>query len=156
MDIDAARRALRDEHGASLARRRRVALLAGIGLVDFAVISLYQTGVIRHLPDPPGRIFDSDCVNASRKAYRLGVPDGPLGALLQAATLTLAAAGGRRGTGRRRIFDWLLGGATLAGAAAALDYLRDMIFVERRACPYCLLAAGLSLAMLPPALRELL
>jgi hypothetical protein len=75
--------AIRDElrGGTSrdLDRRRRIATLAGFGAVDFAIISLYQLGVIRHLPDPPGRLFDSDKVNAAASAYRFGAPDGPLG-----------------------------------------------------------------------------
>jgi hypothetical protein len=43
-------------------RRRTIAALASAGLADFAVISLYQMGAIRHLPDPPIRAFDSDRV----------------------------------------------------------------------------------------------
>lgn len=61
-------------------RRRRLAALSVLGLLDFAVISLYQLGVIRSLPDPPGRLFDSNRVNASRHAFAMGLPDGPLGA----------------------------------------------------------------------------
>lgn len=155
MDIDAIRNELRLGSSPSLRRRRAIAALSAIGIVDFAVISLYQLGVIRHLPDPPGRIFDSDKVNGSRKAYLLGVPDGPLGALLYAATMTLAGAGGSRRTGRGRWLDWLLGGAALAGVAGAAQYLYDMIRNQERACPYCLTGAGLNGAIAALAWREL-
>jgi uncharacterized membrane protein len=64
----------------------------------------------------------------------------------------------RRGTGpslrRRRKMAALLGGTAVAGAVGALDYLRDMIFVERRACPYCLVGAVINFALVPLAARE--
>lgn len=156
---EAIRHALLHERSPSLRRRRGIALLSVVGLVDFAVISLYQTGVIRRLPDLPGRIFDSNQVNASRKAYALGVPDGATGALLYATTLALAAAGGTRETGRSPLLSLLLGGVIGVGVVGALDYLRDMIFQQARACPYCLVGAGLNAGMAalvaPEVLRAL-
>jgi hypothetical protein len=101
------REQLRNGTSRSLRRRRWVALLSVLGAVDFAIISLYQLGVIRHLPDPPGRIFDSDRVNASHKAYALGVPDGTLGLGLYALTLIPAGAGGDPQSGRSRWLDLL-------------------------------------------------
>jgi uncharacterized membrane protein len=156
INVDGMREQWRHGDEPSLRRRRRISALCAVGLADFAVITLYQLGVIRHLPDPPGRIFDSDKVNASRKAYATGVPDGSLGALLYAATLVLAAAGGTRRTGRPAVLGVALGGAAAAGAVGALDYLGDMIFKERRACPYCLVGAAINLALVPLAAREAL
>lgn len=155
-DIQAIRDDLRDGRSPSLRRRRGISALAALGAVDFAIISLYQLGVIRHLPDPRWRVFDSDKVNASSKAYALGVPDGPLGLGLYALTLILAGAGGSRRTGRRRMFDILLGGAVAAGALGAAHYLYDMVWNQKRACPYCLVGAAVNFAMLPLAIRELL
>lgn len=162
IDPDAIRSALRHDCSPSMTRRRRIALLSAIGLADFAVISLYQTGVIRHLPDLPGRVFDSDKVNGSRKAYAWGVPDGTTGALLYAATLALSAAGGTRRSGRPPWLSALMGGLIGVGVIGALDYLRDMIVNQERACPYCLLGAGLNFGMaaiaapeVAAALREL-
>jgi hypothetical protein len=37
------------------------------------MVTLFQTGLVRHLPDPPLPGFDSDKVNSSDLAYRLGV-----------------------------------------------------------------------------------
>lgn len=157
MNIGAIRRELRHGRSPSLRNRRRIGLLAAVGLVDFAVISLYQIGVIRRLPDLPGRVFDSNQVNASRKAYQLGVPDGTTGAALYAGILILAAAGGSRGSGRVALLDLLLGAAVASGVAGAGIYLRDMIVEQAKACPYCLLGAGINLAMVPaawPGVRE--
>jgi uncharacterized membrane protein len=149
MQIDTIRRELRHGTDPALERRRRIGLLAAAGAVDFALISLYQFGIVRHLPDPPGRIFDSDRVNASRKAYALGVPDGALGLGLYALTLILSTAGGSRASGRHPVFDVLLGGAVAAGVIGAGQYLYDMVRNQARACPYCLTGAAAHFAMAP-------
>lgn len=154
-DIQAIRRALREEQSPSLQRRRRIALLSALGLIDFAVISLYQIGVLRHLPDLPGRLFDSDQVNLSPKAFALGGPDGPLGALQYALLLVLASYGGAAHSGRPRWLSLALAATGLAGAGAGLDYLRDMVR-QRRACPYCITGAGLNLAIAALSMREAL
>jgi uncharacterized membrane protein len=148
-------RTWRDGRDPSLRRRRTIAALASAGLADFAVISLYQMGAIRHLPDPPIRAFDSDRVNASTKAYALGVPDGTTGALLYAAELVLSAFGGSRKSGRPLAASALLAGAAAVGAGAAVYYLWDMFARERRACAYCLVGSALNLSMLPLALGDL-
>jgi len=155
-EIDALRDELRTGESPSLQRRRWISLLCAVGAVDFAVISLYQVGVIRRLPDLPGDLFDSNQVNASRTAYAHRVPDGAIGLALYGLTLLLAAAGGSRQTGRRPIADLLLGGSVAAGALGAAQYLYDMAFRQARACPYCLVGAAVNFAMLPLAAREAL
>jgi uncharacterized membrane protein len=154
LDPIVVRDAWREGADPSLRRRRVIAALASGGLADFAVISLYQLGAIRHLPDPPVRGFDSDRVNGSTKAYAFGVPDGTTGALLYAAQLVLAAVGGSRGSGRPLAASVLLAGAAAIGAASAGCYLWDMVAREKRACGYCLAGAALNFAMLPLALRD--
>src|SRR6266542_1664814 len=125
------RRTWRDGRDPSLRRRRTLAALASAGLADFAVISLYQLGAIRHLPDPPVPAFDSDRVNGSTKAYAFGVPDGTTGALLYAAELVLAGVGGSRESGRPLAASALLVGATVIGVGAAVYYLWDMFAREK-------------------------
>ena len=61
-----------------LKRRRAIIGLSLVGAAAMTAVSLYQTGVIEHLPDPPIDGFDSDKVNSSETAYMLGVPDGTL------------------------------------------------------------------------------
>ncbi len=154
MDAALIRDELRTAQSSSLRRRRRIIALSAVGIFDFAIISLYQTGVIRSLPDLPGRVFDSNRVNASEEAYALGVPDGITGAAMYTATMLLAAAGGSRRSGRSRVLDVLLGGAVAVGVGAAAKYLVDMITVQKRACPYCLVGGAVSAAMVPAAYRE--
>lgn len=146
-EVEAIRKAWRSGHSPSLKRRRRIAGLAAVGLVDSAVISLYQLGAIRRLPDLPLPGFDSNRVSGSKAAYALRMPDGPLGALFYASTLVLLAFRGDRKTGRKPWASLALGGAVLSGCVGAMGYLLDMALVERRACPYCLVAAGTTFAI---------
>lgn len=132
---------------------RRIALLSTIGLVDFIPISLYQLGVIRHLPDPPGKIFDSDKVNGSKDAQIAGVPDGVVSLCMYGATAALAGAA-MANVIPARTSRLLLGGALLGQAAGAAYYLFNMATVQRRICPYCITGAVVNLLALIP-LRKL-
>ena len=142
--------AIRNEllHGTAhdLRKKRKIILLSALGLVDFSIISLYQTGVISRLPDIDHRVFDSNKVNASEDAYMFGAPDGPISALAYAATMVLASAGGSNKTGRKPALDLALG-ATIAGnAAGAIYYLYNMIFRQKKICLYCVTGAGINIA----------
>ncbi len=57
-------------------------------------VTLFQTGLVKYLPDPPISGFDSDKVNSSETAYALGVHDGALSLASLAANIPLAAFGG--------------------------------------------------------------
>lgn len=140
------RRALIAEKSDALSRRRNVILLSAIGLVDFSIISLYQTGVIKKLPDLPYKVFDSNKVNKAPEAYAMGVPDGPISAAVYAATMILASAAGSENSGRKPIFDVMLGGAVLGNAAGAAYYLYDMIFKQKKVCLYCVTGAAINFA----------
>lgn len=156
-DAESIRNELRYGRSPELQRRRWISALCAVGVADFAIITLYQVGLIRHLPDPPGAIFDSDKVNGSRKAYAYGVPDGAIGLGLYALTTALAGFGGTSRTGRHPGWDLALGAAVIAGVGGAANYLQDMIRNQERACPYCLTGAALNVAMVPlviPLVRE--
>ena len=155
MNAAAIREELREGKSQSLTRRRRIALLSAVGAVNFSVLSLYQVGVIRKLPDFPGEIFDSNGVNASEEAYALGLSDAPLGLASYAANIILASTKGSARTGRSPGWDMLLGGAVLAGAGSALYYLYQMLFEQKKLCTYCLVGAAINLAMVPPAWKEM-
>ncbi len=155
MNAHSIRNALRYGESDSLQRRRTIIALAIAGLIDFSIISLYQIGIIRRLPDIPGELFDSNAVNASPNAYLFGVPDGIVSAFNYTTTMTLAAAGGTRQTSRGRIWDYLLAGSVLTNAAGAIYYLGNMIFKQKKICPYCVTGAALNLAMVPLAVQEL-
>jgi uncharacterized membrane protein len=146
MNALAIRNELRNNDSEIMDKRRAIIWLSALGLVDFSVISLYQTGVIEKLPDLPFKIFDSNKVNASKEAYQFGVPDGPVSAAVYATTIVLAAAGGSEQSGRKPMLDTLLG-ATIAGnTAGAIYYLYDMIFKQKKICLYCLTGAAINIA----------
>jgi len=122
--------------------------LAALGAADTLLIALRQAGVIRRLPEIPGRLFRSNDVVTSPAAFALGVPDGPVGA---AAFALIAALTSRLGAGppRRRPVATLAllgvnGGVVLAGA----HYLRQMLSVQKKLCAYCLVASGLGFTLL--------
>jgi hypothetical protein len=79
MDVDQLRQDL--QHGSTphLRQRRIILALSLIGIASMAPTTLLQIGVLKHLPDPPLKSFNSDKVNSSYDAYRFGVPDGTLG-----------------------------------------------------------------------------
>jgi uncharacterized membrane protein len=119
------------------------------------VIALYQTGVIRSLPEPALPWLDADRVDAAGDAYELfAMPDAAIGMVSYAATLALSAAGG---ADRERTAPWLpvaLLGKTLmdAGQAARLSWKQ---WADHRAfCSWCLLAAAATFATVPLAAPE--
>ena len=139
---------LRNEATPALRRRRKVVWLSALGLLDFSIISLYQSGVIKHLPDLPGDLFDSDYVNASDEAYQIGAPDAPISAMIYALNMVLATAGGTKATGRHPALDALLGASLVANAAGAANYLVNMVTRQKKVCLYCVAGAVINFAAL--------
>ncbi len=146
MNAPAIRNELRNNDSEIMDKRRLLILLSALGLIDFSVISLYQTGIIQKLPDLPFSIFDSNKVTASTEAYQFGVPDGLIGVTVYATTIVLAIAGGSKQSGRKPVFDTLLGAAILGNTAGAIYYLYDMIFKQKKICLYCLAGDAISIA----------
>ncbi len=119
------------------------------------VVSLYQTGIIRHLPDPPLPGFDSDRVDASGEAYEtLKTPDSTLGIASYGATLALIGMGGADRATRQ---PWipLLATAKLGYDGAGAAWLTaEQISKHRALCFYCLLASGATWGALAQAVPE--
>jgi len=141
MHAAAIRDVLRNGYSDDLDRRRKVICLSALGLVDFSIISLYQTGVTRSLPDLPFPVFDSNKVNASKDAYMMGVPDGPVSAVAYALTMVLAATGGTEDVARKPVYDVALGGVVLSNVAGAAYFLYNMITQQKKICLYCITGA---------------
>ncbi len=146
---------LRRRTSADLRRRRReTALLLG-ATAAMGVVSLYQTGIIRHLPDPPLPGFDSDRVDASGEAYEtLKTPDSTLGIASYGATLALIGMGAADRATRQ---PWipLLATAKLGYDGAGAAWLTaEQISKHRALCFYCLLASGATWAALAQAVPE--
>lgn len=146
MNAEEIKKELRESNTDDLDRRRKIIFLSAVGLVDFSIISLYQTGVIKRLPDIPLAIFDSNKVNASNEAYQFGVPDGPVSSLTYAATMVLAAAKGTKRSGRKPLLDVVLGATVAANAIGAVSYLNNMIFKQKKICLYCVTGAAINIA----------
>ena len=149
---------LRTEADADARRRRAVVGLSVASMAAMGVISAYQLGFVRRLPDPPG--FDSEAVVGSRRAYRyFGVPDGLLGLGSYAATAVLAAAGGNDRARRRPLLSLTFAGKVLFDLLNALKLTWDEWAKEKAWCSYCLLATACTLGAVPlvwPEAREAL
>lgn len=137
----------------SLRRRRHAASTALASATVMAGLSLYQLGVIRHLPELPLPGFDARMVDASAQAYQLlGSPDATLGVVSYAATAALAGLGGSKPPA-------VLSAALAAKAAIDLGWAAkltaDQATKHRAACSWCLLASALTLATFVSAAGEL-
>lgn len=87
-------RELRHARGPDMRRRRQIIGLSLAGVAIGGIVSAYQTGLVRRLPDPSFGPFDSERLNASETAYsRMQVPDGLLMIVTYGVTAALAAAG---------------------------------------------------------------
>ena len=136
------RKELQDGDTPDLRRRRGIVALSLIGMVSMAAVTLYQTGLIRHLPDPPLRRFDSERVNASDTAYQYGVPDGPLTLAGHATNAVMAAFGGACRAAERPWAPIAASGKAGLEAAIAAKYLfYQMPVVEKKWCGYCIVDA---------------
>ncbi len=82
-------------------RRGWIVALAALAAADAIVVALRQTGVIRRLPEPPGRIWDTNRVVTAPVAYAMGVPDAPVAAVVYLSMIGFAARLGRRHARRR-------------------------------------------------------
>ncbi len=88
---------LRTGQSPDLARRRLGIGLSLAGAAIGAVVTAYQTGLVRRLPDIlPGPIWDAEKVDASDYAYRhLQQPDAPSMLVTYGLTAMALSAGGR-------------------------------------------------------------
>lgn len=135
-------------------RRRQTALMLGAAGA-MGVIVLYQTGIVRHLPDPPLPGVDSDKVDASGEAYEtLKTPDAALALASYGVTLALIGMGGAD-RARQQPLVPLLAAAKVAGDGAGAAWLTAEQLTKHRAlCFYCLAASAATWAALPAALPE--
>lgn len=156
-------RELREGTGENLDRRRNLTKLALVAAGSMAVITLYQMGIIDHLPEPPLPGLDADKVDAAPEAYeKLDMPDAALGLVSYATTLALATMGGKD---RAHSHPWIplaLAAKVTVDAAQAGKLTVEQWTEHRAFCSWCLLAAGATFAAVPlvfpeakSALREL-
>ncbi|MGK5448623.1 vitamin K epoxide reductase family protein [Streptomyces radiopugnans] len=146
---------LRLGSGDFLGQRRRIAALGLGASAAYAVVGLYQFGLVRRLPEPPLPGLDAERVDASGEAYALlRTPDAALGLASAGVTLALTGMGNRR---RHRERPWLVlaaAGKAVADAGTAALLFAEQLTKHRRVCSWCTAAAACHLAALPPALAE--
>lgn len=153
-------RELRFGSSQHLRRRRKIIALSAIASGSMGLITLYQTGMLHHLPEPPIPGLDADRVDASSEAYsRFRTPDAALGLASYAATIVLAAMGGEN---RAQSEPWsvlALAGKLAFDAANAIRLTIDQPLKLKAYCFWCLVAATATVASVPlvvPEAREAL
>jgi len=138
---------LREGTSPDLTRRRWVVGLSLVGTAMTGIVSLYQTGIVRTLPDPPSSLFDSPRVDASTYAYkRLQTPDALMLTVSYGLTAWLAAAGGQD---RARALPWVpivMGLKILGDVLVAVELSREQWRENKALCTYCQIAGLCSLA----------
>ena len=130
-----------------------------VGTAIGAVVTLYQTGIVRRLPDIlPGKVFDAEKVDASDYAYkRMQMPDAPLMMMTYAGTAALAAAGGAERATRQPALPLALAGKALFDFATCLKLGQEEWSENRKLCSWCQVATAISAVTaalsLPEAIR---
>ncbi|MDP9384008.1 MAG: vitamin K epoxide reductase family protein [Actinomycetota bacterium] len=141
--------------GGHLPARRRQAALLLLASASLGVVSLYQLGLIEHLPEPPLPFLDADAVDASGEAYAFGLtPDGTLGSASAAVSLALVGMGGADRARDRPLVPLLAAAKLGLDALGGLYLTAEQASRHRRFCSWCLLAAGAQAAAFPAALPE--
>ncbi|MBC7797151.1 MAG: vitamin K epoxide reductase family protein [Pyrinomonadaceae bacterium] len=137
----ARRRELQENQSPDMKLRRGIIAVSVVGMVAMGAVSLLQTGVVKHLPDPPLKSFDSDKVNSSDTAYSLGIPDGTLSLVSLAANVPLAAFGDANRSESAPLIPLAIAAKTTAEAVVASLYFFSMPLNEKKWCGYCIVGA---------------
>lgn len=153
------RHELQEGAGKGLSRRRKIIGLSLLGMAAMSAVSLFQTGIVKHLPDPPIEGFDSDKVNSSDTAYGLGIPDGTLSLASLAVNIPIAAFGGEDRAEETPLVPIAAAGKAVIEAAVAGWYFYQMPTKEKAWCGYCIIGAltnvGIAALTLPEAGKAL-
>lgn len=148
------RRELQKGKSSGLKLRRGIIGLSLLGMGAMTMVSLFQTGIIKHLPDPPLESFDSDKVNSSDTAYALGVPDGTLSLASLAANIPLAAFGDENRSETMPLIPLAAAAKSSVEAIVAGWYFYQMPVVEKKWCAYCIVGALANLGVAALSLPE--
>jgi len=146
---------LRTGSGATLRQRRLIVALSLVAGGSMGLITLYQMGIIDHLPEPPLGSLDADSVDASGEAYNLfKTPDAALGLASYAVTLALAAAGGTDRARTQPMLPVALAAKVAFDALGAIYLTVEQGSKHRKFCSWCLVASAASLTMVPAVVPE--
>lgn len=153
-DTQDLRRELQKGDNENLKLRRGIIALSLLGMGAMTAVSLFQTGIVKHLPDPPLPDFDSDKVNSSDTAYALGVPDGTISLAGLAANIPLAAFGGGDRTEKMPLVPLAAAAKASVEAVVAGWYFYQMPTKEKKWCGYCILGAAANVGIAALTLME--
>ncbi len=148
-------RALREGDEPFLKNRRWIVGLALYNILAMSAISLFQMGILKHVPEVhlPGE--DADKINGSAQAYEiLQTPDAVLAIGSYAATAALAAMGPPDRISTLRWAALGMGVKALGDAAFAVKLLIDQPTNYKAYCSWCVTGALATLAALPLAWPE--
>lgn len=148
-------RQLRLGSGGFLAQRRGVVGLSLVAVGSMGLITLYQMGIIKHLPEPPLPHLDADKVDASAEAYsRFETPDSILAIGFYTVTMGLAAMGGADRAKQQPWIPLALAAKVALDTTQAVRLFTDQSTKQKAFCFWCLLAAGTTVATIPLVIPE--
>ena len=148
-------RQLRLGEGPFLLQRRGIVALSLVAVGSMSLISLYQMGIIKHLPEPPLPMLDADKVDASAEAYsRFSTPDAILAIGSYTMTAGLAAMGGQERAKEQPWIPLALAAKVAFDTFQAIRLFRDQLTRFHAFCSWCLLAAGTTVATIPLVIPE--
>jgi uncharacterized membrane protein len=148
-------RELREGNSSELNTRRWIIGLSMLGATMGQVVSLYQTGIVDHLPDPPVPFFDADRVDASNYAYnKLNTPDGLMMVTNYSITAWLAGAGGEDRARTNPILPIAMAAKILMDSLICAELAREEWSENKAFCEYCQIATLCSFASLALAMPE--
>ena len=150
-------RELREGQSPELTNRRWIIGLSLLGAAAGQIVTLYQTGIVKRLPDPPIPYVDSNKVNASDYAYnRLDTPAAVMMIVTYGLTAWLAAAGGKDRATKQPWLPVALGAKILADVGTNLQLAREEWAENKAFCAYCQTASALSIASAALAVPEVI
>lgn len=148
---------LREGTSSDLERRRWIMGLSMLGASMGQIVSLYQTGVLKELPDLPIPFVDSDRVDASNYAYsRLNTPDGPLMLINYGVTAWLTSTGGENRARENPLIPVAMGAKLLVDCIASAELAREEWSENKAFCEYFQVATLCSFASLALAVPEVM
>ncbi len=148
---------LRNEQSDDLNRRRWIIGLSLVGTAMGQLVTLYQTGIIKRLPDPPLPLIDSNKVDASDYAYkRFQTPDAVMMIVNYGLTAWLASAGGKDRAKTNPALPLMLASKTLVDSISCVELGREEWKENKAFCFYCQIATLCSFATLALSIPEAL
>jgi uncharacterized membrane protein len=154
LDPSDVRREIRESNTDDMRRRRAIIGLSLIGLGTAAAATLLQTGIVKHLPDPPVGNFDADGVMLSDEAYIFGMPDAAVALAGLALNVPIAAYGSRYRSQDQPLVPVLASVKAAAEAAFAAWYFYQMPAKKKTWCAYCVTAAAVYFSIFALTLPE--